>query len=646
MWPFKAKTIESPPHLQDTGDWSLRANGETYRDRQKESEVLINRLKRSTASVTGIAGQRGAGKSSLALRILSEADKQGAFTLLIHSPTGYDPKEFLISLFQRICEEVTQKVSHKFGEADSLSERGHSIERRLRGAFWAIIIGFLFVFVTTTTYTYYQYDQTKQELESDKIKSELASISAREKRLQDSFDTLSAGTSRTNEQEMKLENVTDELKYIRGKQEDLKKYGTRRRKSVTSSTLFTFGPLMLVTYGLMFLLFRIIQRLRLKIRIVQKHPEEAGLRNLAIDLLEHLQYQTSLSKKSEANISLLKVATKFSSGKELSARPISLPGLTAELATFLQRISEVYCNSVVICLDELDKIENPNELDELLRGIKGILGQKNTHFLLTVSEDALVKFTTRRRMDRGMLESAFEDIVLLKRVDLETAKYMLSLMYPEEYRKTSDVGIENSTLLFWIFGSGIPREIKRNALSTLEEGIFPSHVKGHDLWLQLFYGRLETIKSWAGRTGRDDKITYRFLRQLDNSIKSLKKTTTTKTNLTEWYCNFIKEWRDFSQDNFNYLVTDKDGKSCVPSNSSDIELEYSLARAMLEILVGASGLNFVNEKFDKTITQERIKQLQEIFDFIPTNVTYASDLCWEYLATIEVTTNTVFKQEK
>ena len=459
MWPFKNKKIESPPTPPDTGDWSLRANGETYRDRQNESEVLINRLKRSTASVTGIAGQRGAGKSSLALHVLSEAEKQGAFTLLIHSPTGYDPKEFLISLFQRICEEVTSKVSHTFGQADSLAERAQAIERRLKGTLLAIIIGFTFVVVATVSYTYYRYSQVKQELDAENLKSEISKLTAREKSIQSHFDSLTSRTSRTKDEEVTLMKVTDELDYLRRKKEDFREYEYRRRRGVTSSTLFVFGPLMVITYGLLFLAYRLVRRLKLQISISQKYPKETGLRDLATELLEHLEYQTQLKTNTEANVSLLKLTSKYSRAKELSARPISLPGLTAQLATFLQRISEVYTNSVVICLDELDKIDNPNELDELLRGIKGILGQQHTHFLLTVSEDALARFTTRRRMDRGMLESTFENIVLLERVDLDTANYMLNLMYPEEDRITSSNDLHISTILLWIFGSGIPREI-------------------------------------------------------------------------------------------------------------------------------------------------------------------------------------------
>src|SRR6476646_7807864 len=87
------------------GDLSLRANPDTYLDRATESSDILNKIERSSASVIGISGPRGAGKSSLALKVLKQCEERGYFTLLIHSPTGYEPRDFLLSVFQRICEE-------------------------------------------------------------------------------------------------------------------------------------------------------------------------------------------------------------------------------------------------------------------------------------------------------------------------------------------------------------------------------------------------------------------------------------------------------------------------------------------------------------------------------------------------------------
>src|SRR5580704_5352671 len=85
-------------------DFSLRASGTTYIERSQEAVRVTTRIDNSSSSVVGIAGVRGAGKSSLAKRVLNTCDQKGYFTLLIPSPTGYEPREFLIAIFQRIAE--------------------------------------------------------------------------------------------------------------------------------------------------------------------------------------------------------------------------------------------------------------------------------------------------------------------------------------------------------------------------------------------------------------------------------------------------------------------------------------------------------------------------------------------------------------
>ena len=143
----------------------------------------------------------------------------------------------------------------------------------------------------------------------------------------------------------------------------------------------------------------------------------------------------------------------FEEGKSLTTRSLSLPGLTEKYAAFLQRVCEVYSDGVVICFDELDKIENPKELDLLLRGVKGILGRNNTHFLFTVSDDAIARFATRRSKEQGILESTFEDIILLERIDFRFADRVLeSYVRRTSFKVDATKGTHPSTKLFLLFG--------------------------------------------------------------------------------------------------------------------------------------------------------------------------------------------------
>ncbi len=183
-WPFSSKNtlIKTPEGPEISQDWSLRANPDHYLDQANESQILLNRLINSSASVTGIAGQRGAGKSSLALKVLEAAKERGAFTLLIHSPTGYDSWEFLVSVFQRICEEVISRMNQKFGQAKSLSDIGAAERRRLSRTLWTITIGIFSIFFVISIYQYKRFlvpqglYATAREEENQSLKSRLSEI--------------------------------------------------------------------------------------------------------------------------------------------------------------------------------------------------------------------------------------------------------------------------------------------------------------------------------------------------------------------------------------------------------------------------------------------------------------------------------------
>jgi len=638
-WKFWTKKIEETvEQLEDQGDWSLRANGSTYLDRSDESEVLTNRLANSSASVTGIAGQRGAGKSSLALKVLNNCSNRGAFTQLIHSPTGYEPREFLVSIFQRICEEVIARIDLKFGQADSLSERGEAEYRRLSGIRVALILGISIILIGSIGYTAYRYNELTSQARITELETERQQLTKNENEIRDQLDKLIAKPDLTERERARLEQLTDELKYIENRHERLDAYSLNGKEVIYESLILT-TPLLIVGYIISLLLGRYLSGIGRQMHHAKTFPRETGLRRLALDLSEHLKFQTTLSNSTETSLSLLKATSKFSTGKTLAARPLSLPGLTAEFARFLERIGEVYSQHVVICLDELDKIENPEDLDELLRGIKGVLGQPNTHFLLTVSEDALARFTTRRRMDRGMLESAFEDIVFLERIDPKFADYMVNLMYPESDRNDREREVHISTRLLWLFGSAIPREIKRSALICLEAGLRPKISAPIVVWESLFRSRMSAMNSWASRVGGDNRITYLFLCCLQESITLLHlKSNQNEQNRydLDWGRKFIGLWVEHFADLLSpegNANTEKelDGQLGSLEFGKTDEIQLAFGRAVIEILIGVSGVVYVLDNEPRQFSDILTRQLNTIFEFTPSNLAFAGQLMKAYL---------------
>src|SRR5262249_27527465 len=131
---------------------------------------------------------------------------------------------------------------------------------------------------------------------------------------------------------------------------------------------FATGVLSYVGFLVVFLAGR---KLRDRMRLQRKYPSETGLYQLARETLEHLKFQTTVTSSQDASVSIWKLASKFARTKQLETRPVSMPGLTADCNTFIDNVAEVFGGKCVICLDELDKIIDPKQLEELLTGVKG-----------------------------------------------------------------------------------------------------------------------------------------------------------------------------------------------------------------------------------------------------------------------------------
>ena len=490
------------------GDRSLQANGSTYRDQRGESKVLTNRISNSSSSVTAIAGARGTGKSSLAMRVLRNCECKGAFAQLIHSPTGYNPREFLVSIFQSTTEEVIAKIDDRIAtmgrrqskKGDALGRRARTERRRLRCARYGLIVGVCILTIAVMGYSLYRlnWEWLQQIQQYSGLESEIATI---QNRLRPSDDTKTPDTftvardiqsrvaqlddavyqrlkaSYQDSEDILVEmifnpttittitaagdttshafNTLSSLKE-RAENDRITLRDRHRKTQIALDWLIRTAPFAVVVLVVITCVTVLDGRIARRLRHAIKRPQEAGLRRLASECSEQLKYVTTRSMSVGAGTDITSVRAR----KSMASRPLSLPGVAAEFRRFLSQIATVY-GKVVVCLDELDKIENTDGLERLLRAIKAVLGEPNTHFLLTVSEDALSRFVTQRQVQPGMLESAFEHIEHLESVGLGVAERAVSLMCPERGCREDTRVVHPSTVLMWLFGGAVPRDIKR-----------------------------------------------------------------------------------------------------------------------------------------------------------------------------------------
>jgi hypothetical protein len=178
----------------------------------------------------------------------------------------------------------------------------------------------------------------------------------------------------------------------------------------------------------------------------------------AQQFLELLSYSESLETKGGLTVKALNVER----SRSLSARDLTLPGLTARYIEFVQSARRYYNGKLIIAIDELDKVHDPEMVKDLLTEIKGALFSKGCYYLISISDDALTAFRKRLSAGRDIFESTFDDIIAIPQMSVTTASEMIG-KYPEEGAEAGRIRLPNSChFVLALAGGGIPREIIRH----------------------------------------------------------------------------------------------------------------------------------------------------------------------------------------
>lgn len=692
--PFRAeaKPEESKSSAPASGgkgqpDSSLRPNPDSYVAEKGEFDKILRRISDSSSLVVGIAGVRGAGKSSLALKVLNECDDRGFFTLLIHSPTGYEHREFLLSIYQRICEATIQRLDQLLGNATTLTTRGRREARKVLRLAGFIMLGAFLLFLLPVGYAYYRFERgddlsavvaaRQKQLETqrsnletqwNKVREERSSLERKLAALDDEFSRFLRSTAPNNdndinnvggrpvpaptpsaderafledllEERRKEKNpdrevlqVINELLAVKVHEAELERESRQvswyedlylDRSLDLPSLMFRYAtrvPVLLVIYVVLVACSYASWKLLRKYRLQRKYPKELGLYYTAKQTLEHLRYQTKLTSSQDASFEFWKLGAKLFKSKELETRPVSVPGLTAECSDFMEKVADVFGGKCVICLDELDKISEPEQLTELLKGVKGILGRQNTYFLLTVSEDALARFTARRRTERDIVESAFEEIVYLDRVSYATARRIVAQMLavPDDRQTES---FNKNCLLIWLFGSAIPREIKRNVVACQSDDVDVVTATPFVVWKALFTSLLSSLYEWALIVSKEEDEYFDFLRGLDESDDVIPSEPVSLDGAVAWYKKLAASEKLLQ-------MAAPPPPSITPGNGDAARrgdaLAVSMRRGSLELSIGALALWLINSSEEEIESQKVAAELLEIFKVVSYSPKYAA----------------------
>jgi hypothetical protein len=359
--------------------------------------------------------------------------------------------------------------------------------------------------------------------------------------------------------------------------------------------------------------------------IFRAHKIKIGLLYKCRAFMELIRYQSVLASSTEVGLASKLFSGKLTSSKQLEDRPLSLPGLTATCSAFLQDVAEVFSGKVVICIDELDKITDVAELFKLLKGIKGILGQENTHFILTVSEDAMAIFNERLSHERSLVESSFEEIIYLDRLSLDVTNKVIrqSLGATES---VSDDFLRNCTVQ-WIFAGGIPREIKRNLFACHSQGISMNDGSSFKLWRLLYLNMLNSMLAMSTpkeAAGVEDQ--YKFLICIESLIDRVK----SLPDIPDFH-NFMCEalgilgrhfgpaFRPLLAARANYPAK-ADAQHVKPETSPSSVYFAQLVEALIGAIILAIANNDIASKETDT---EQLDLLIYVYKYVPINPRYA-----------------------
>ena len=139
-------------------------------------------------------------------------------------------------------------------------------------------------------------------------------------------------------------------------------------------------------------------------------------------------------------------------------RERSHPELIAAFKEYLEQYRLWGGRPVAIVIDELDKLQEADEAIAAVNGLKDLFHIPNTHFVVSVSEDALRRFAMRGVPFRDVFDSAFDTIVKLDVPTPYEAREMLA-------RRSGELqGFPMPVVLFcYAWSGGVPRDIIRAA---------------------------------------------------------------------------------------------------------------------------------------------------------------------------------------
>jgi hypothetical protein len=196
----------------------------------------------------------------------------------------------------------------------------------------------------------------------------------------------------------------------------------------------------------------------LTLRIHHPYRQEARLAAEAKLVRERARYSITQRESTEASAEGgrgLVGRVRTARERELVERPATLSSLVNDFRALAREAGEV-AGHVVIAIDELDKMVEPELVNQLLRDIKGVFEVPRVHFLVSVSDEAARSLSMGALFTRDVFNSSF--YAVLEVTPTEPDHLAELLVSRSDNTVSRDIG-----LALGVLAGGNPREAVRLA---------------------------------------------------------------------------------------------------------------------------------------------------------------------------------------
>lgn len=245
------------------------------------------------------------------------------------------------------------------------------------------------------------------------------------------------------------------------------------------------------------------------------------------DFLKLLTYSESREKGGTFSLSK---AMSVSLRRKQTERDLTLSALTNRFIEYIKEVSELFNQKMIICIDELDKMDNPEDVKQILREIKGALFVKNSYYLISISQDAAHSFQNRLSVGRDIFESTFDELIMLKRLDSRQTWEIIKKRLHSGETQTSEAEekMKINAAALALMAGGIPREIIRNLRETLLQYNRFDQVHPHEICIFLFQRKIDGFIQNIGTvpiTGEQSLDLYNTLKEIKLKLAKPAKVT-------------------------------------------------------------------------------------------------------------------------